>query len=321
MVHFEKLLGRTLQWDICNLHMLEKVYEKVFYALDGDSSGPDGLSNGPISFVIRQNLKNPYEKNNIVRFSNIPCDDFPILNDQVLQSISTDQRRFFQRVLCCIKGDISAALAEAKTGNITSARWINTSENVVDVYMRDPNPSENLVLLTKFTVLVYARVWAKLKWNPNFLNSSYHILSLLRYTIELFDTSILENVCYALQYNGFSLHPENIVVCMLGLNDYSERLKAFNIIKEVRSKEVKINRKFKIPKNINSKAKKLSELLGEFQIEAEPALTRKFSLKNLEELVRNGTFSVSYECHTQVSYLKKAIVLYIKNFPQNKDLS
>ena len=38
------------------------------------------------------------------------------------------------------------------------------------------------------------------------------------------------------------------------------------------------------------------------QIEAEPALTRKLSLSKLEELVQYGTFSVSYECHTQVNY-------------------
>ena len=89
---------------------------------------------------------------------------------------------------------------------------------------------------------------------------------------------------------------------MLGSNDYGERVKALNIIKEVRSKEIKTNRKFKIPKTINTKAEKLSELLEELQIEAEPALTRKLSVSKLKELVQYGTFSVSYECHTQVNY-------------------
>ena len=62
-----------------------------------------------------------------------------------------------------------------------------------------------------------------------------------------------------------------------------------------------MHRKFKIPQNFNTKAKKLSDLV-ELSLVCEPALTRRFSLNELKTMVIEGSFKVEYECHTQVNY-------------------
>ena len=78
VTELEKIPGKTVQWDVCDLHMNEKVFEKVFYVFERWwVQWPDGLSKGPISLKIREHQVKLYEKDPIVSFKKVECANFP----------------------------------------------------------------------------------------------------------------------------------------------------------------------------------------------------------------------------------------------------
>ena len=48
--------------------------------------------------------------------------------------------------------------------------------------MRENNPSKTLKLLTEFTLIVYAKAFFAIKWEPHVGNASRHVLNIIKGT-------------------------------------------------------------------------------------------------------------------------------------------
>ena len=82
----EEIVERPLQWAICLLHLNELPLRHVFIALDGTSKSPDAFS-GPIG----SQLGGFVSEWGVVSFKRIPNNNFPILPNEVIDDLSTDQ--------------------------------------------------------------------------------------------------------------------------------------------------------------------------------------------------------------------------------------
>ena len=126
---------------------------------------------------------------------------------------------------------------------------------------------------------------------------------LLQYKIncfrEFFPSDIQNVLVKALSDNGFFLHKENLVVGMLASPDEQERIKAYLQIMESRRNNVTERRVFRIPKDININAQKLSEVTSDALV-IEPPVLKGIDDDQLMQWAQNGGFSVPYECHSQV---------------------
>lgn len=116
---------------------------------------------------------------------------------------------------------------------------------------------------------------------------------------ESFSSELQRIINKAMQDNGFFLHPENVVVSLLGSTELDDRIIAFKRIQDVRSASLSKSRTFKIPSDLNFNAERLPEITS-LQLEVEPALTREMSLEDLWKSVFDRSFSVPFECHSQV---------------------
>lgn len=88
--HLELMLQTPVHWIICMLHMNELPLRKLFILLDGVQIGPD-LYSGPIGELLLKCFELP-----VVKFKRIVSDDFPVLSDEVLKDLSTDQKYLYE---------------------------------------------------------------------------------------------------------------------------------------------------------------------------------------------------------------------------------
>ena len=71
-------------------------------------------------------IQNPFNKGEIAKFDNIECWDYPTLSDEDVKTLNTDQQRLYLKAWAVIKGECDQRLAQLKSGNVTSARWLTT---------------------------------------------------------------------------------------------------------------------------------------------------------------------------------------------------
>ena len=117
----EELLNKPLQWIVCLLHTNELSLRHVFGALDGSTSGPDTFA-GPTG----KKLHGPVSNWTTTRFKplSVPSSIFPILPEQVVSDLSTDQ--FYACNICwaLIHGNVDDDLAYLEVGPIVHSRWL-----------------------------------------------------------------------------------------------------------------------------------------------------------------------------------------------------
>ena len=83
----EEDLGYAVQWDVCFLHHIERPWLRLFCAIDGRTFGPDAFS-GVIGKLIAEDV----HLLPIVDFEPVPHPDFPTINDDIREKLSTDQK-------------------------------------------------------------------------------------------------------------------------------------------------------------------------------------------------------------------------------------
>ena len=79
-------LGVPLQWDICLLHLNELPLWQIFMKIDGTTKGPDKFSG-----AIGSQLNGYVSKWGVAKFRPIPNPKFVILDNEVIDDLSTDQ--------------------------------------------------------------------------------------------------------------------------------------------------------------------------------------------------------------------------------------
>ena len=82
----EELNRTRLQWDICLLHLNELPLRHIFMKIDGTIKGPDKFS-GAIGSQLNGNVS----KWGVAKLRSIPNLEFVILDNEVIDDLSTDQ--------------------------------------------------------------------------------------------------------------------------------------------------------------------------------------------------------------------------------------
>ena len=114
----EKLLGRRLYWGICNLHTNELPLRHLIASLDGPTSSDKGFTGEVCSLLARVNEMafNP-------EFRALPGgEDLISIPDQILKTMSTDQKVSYNLVEAVKTGILPKEMEEMLCGPICHAR-------------------------------------------------------------------------------------------------------------------------------------------------------------------------------------------------------
>ena len=92
-----------------------------------------------------------------------------------MQTMSTDQNLLYRTCRALIDGVCESSLARRKIGKISFARWLTLAIRINMCYISTRKPSTGLVILTKFVVTIYAKLWfgSKLCWKASDAPSLY----------------------------------------------------------------------------------------------------------------------------------------------------
>ena len=262
--NLELLLNRPLQYFICLLHLAELVFCKLFMQVDGSLKGPSSYS-GPIGSVICSGLSN----GPMVQFNAIPG-EVPQVDSEILQN--DDTRKLYHLSHLVMNGPTNPTREQLSAfssppGKVTSSRWLSTANNILNLYCQTVNPSSELVLMCKIIVNIYSPAIFLVKKNWQFYQSSLHFFNILKFSKALlsFDYPDLYYDCVlkTLSNNAFSIHAENMVLCMLWDPNPAVNEEALSILEKLRHSEPTNEiRQFIPPKKINFDADHYTQLIN-----------------------------------------------------------
>ena len=196
----EEELGRPLQRVLCLKYTIEIIWHKYFIALDGETSSPTTLT-GPIGKVVSGNS---FFRSEIITYSTMrPKRPLPKLSKKVISQMSCDQAYLYRIVQTIVNGskqfgeDMDKGLATACPGKLHNARWLTLANRVLRLYCSEPEPSNNLKLLVRFILDVYAPAWFDVVQNPSFLDEPriFHrlVASLDMFPLRVKERKVLED--------------------------------------------------------------------------------------------------------------------------------
>ena len=261
----EELLNRPLHWLICMLHLVELVFRHLFIKIDGKLDGPNKYS-GEIGAQIsgKDGLKRT-EMN--TEFKPFPNAKVPIIEECFLNN--NDVKKLYLLCLLIMNGFENATEEQINAfngppGKVTAARWITTAVNILCLYLQSKSPTPNLVLLTSIILNLYCPALFKIKQEWEFYHAPKHFYEILKLSKSLFSKrpELLEVVHDVLRNNCYSIHPENVVTCMVMDGDEKVNQEGLKIIKAIRKKKAPIRvRRFAKPKEINFEAKSYVDIV------------------------------------------------------------
>ena len=166
---------------------------------------------GPYTFSgpIGKQLEN-CEQRDIVQFRAIES----IIPEVNCNGLSADQQYLLDMCKAINAGHCSRDLEKKLPGKLSHARWLTTANRILRLYISTENPSEELLLLTEYTLKVYARVWFSIKMKPSCKYGGLHVLELVHFSRYL-DGSIKKILDPVIQRNAYFAHPDNLLLCMV----------------------------------------------------------------------------------------------------------
>ena len=115
----EEALQRSLQWMVCHLRTNELPLRHVFVELDGSTKSPDAFAE-PIDKKLDSNVSQwP-----IVAFKSIPNQHFPMLPNDVLEDLSTDQYYGYKICWSVICGEVDDEWRLHNIVPLVHSRWL-----------------------------------------------------------------------------------------------------------------------------------------------------------------------------------------------------
>ena len=198
-------------------------------------------------------------------------------------------------------------------GNIHQARWFNREYRILRVYVSEEDPSEELIRLVNYIVMVYIPVFLDIKHYGLFEFGPLHLLKEIMLVQEHCTQEEQEVIHPIIKWNGFMAHPENIQVSLLCSTRMEDRMLAIKTILEIREKGVlswprrkgepmrpdgsKGIRPFQVP-SLNWKARSLEDLVDKSLYITEPPLTQELTGEQLKSLAFTSLQLPGFPCHT-----------------------
>ena len=211
------------------LHLNELPLRHTFTTLDGSTKSPDKFT-GPIGSM----LNGVVSKWHVVNFKSIPNPSFPILPNDIIEDLSTDQYYGYRMCWAIITGEVNEDLSHLEIGPLNHSRWLTLACRLLRLYVSQANPEKTLRLIVEFVIKVYFPSWFNIKKNNKLTHGSVNLYNMIA-RINNFPDQRVEQICYnVLNNNSFFAHGENILVAMLGDVDETVRRKAVKIILKLR---------------------------------------------------------------------------------------
>ena len=299
----ETKLGRPLQCIVCLLHLNELPLRHIFEQLNGSTKGP-----GSFSGMIGKQLNGRASSWTVDNFQPILNVQFPILPDEAIENLSSDQ--YYALLMCqeVMKGIVDTDLKYLEVGGLCYSRWLTLGCRILRYCVSNSKPSRNLQILAEYLVRIYFPCWFRIKLHNRITVGSKHFFYMLR-LISSFSNAVVNDVgVKVLRNNAFFAHHENIFLAMLGDNDQKIRAMAVHKILQIRIQNSQQEgerleqtdqvRMFIIPK-ANAVAKAYYEMSDlHLPNMHEPPATTCMSDNALQQLATNKP-ELNYPCHNQ----------------------
>ncbi|GBN74244.1 hypothetical protein AVEN_95791-1 [Araneus ventricosus] len=126
----------------------------------------DGCTKGPYSYSGRIGLLlKECEKNPVVKFDQI--EPLQPLDLKDIKKLSTDQKYLYRICLAIKDGSCSSNVTDNSPDKLSHERWLTSANCLLRFYIGSPCPSQNLIILVKYAMLVYAPMWFETKMKSN----------------------------------------------------------------------------------------------------------------------------------------------------------
>lgn len=214
--------------------------------------------------------------------------------------MSTDQQYLYERCCAIRDGEFSDRLAKKYPGKMSHARWLTMANRVLRYYVATISPSENLNILTRYILKVYAPTWFQIQSKPLLIDGTVHFWKAIKASRE-FPDKVKQTVDKVFAGNAYFAHPENLLVAMLVDSRKNIRELAVRRIQNARKRVTKEVRAFRVP-SINFNAEDYLELIHWQSCDVtEPPMTMKYSDSDLKDII-DGRIIPEFDefpCHTQ----------------------
>ena len=107
------------------------------------------------------------------------------------------------------------SLTNKHPGNMVHARWLTTANRIVRLYVATESPDENLLLLVKCTLKVYAEMWLRVRCKPRIQLCPAYLFPMLNVLRDLDDSKIVSLVTPVIQGKAFFTHSDNVLLAMI----------------------------------------------------------------------------------------------------------
>ena len=304
----QDLVQKVFQWIICLLHCNELPLRHLIELIDGKSSGP-GSYKGPIMKELVECRKTGY-KLPVTKFEKMEEIVLIEIPDELYKSLNNDCKQLYEHWVAIKTGKVPPSLEKKTPADFHQARWLTTAINILWLYERKPNPSVQLVKLTKIIVLAYIPNHFHIKKFWHIKNGATNFYSISqRYQNCGLEGDELILAKKHLQINGFMAHPESILLSAVFDPDLSVRHWAVCLILGARERRAKDDslRHFRVPNAINFDAKSYTELLDfdslDKELITEPPLLFEYSNEQLMNcaLTQIDLPVPAIACHSQAN--------------------
>ena len=171
-------------------------------------------------------------------------------------------------------------------GVVTASRWVTTANNLLCLYAQESNPSENLVLLVRIILNIYAPLIFGIKKDWHITRAPIHFFNALKLSRDLLlvqHPHLFQVVIKVLQNNPYNAHHEAILPAMLFHSELKQ--KAMEKIQELREAEKKSKKVRQYQKPLlNFNAEHFTELLDFNSFNSSPPLLQDYSLDQIASL-------------------------------------
>ncbi|KAI2796669.1 hypothetical protein BLOT_015680 [Blomia tropicalis] len=235
----QEILGRPLHLVVCLFHLNELILKSALKVTEsiGSSKSCD-IYRGELGELISSDDLHLMD---VVDFKQIHTNFSDYQNET--GEIRDDQDLLLSLTIGVIKKDnqLLNRVKNYKIGKIGQARWLTTATRILRVYISELNPSEDLIQLTEFVVKIYGPIYFKIRLNPYMSNCSQIFCEIVQRLNEkegnvfVFSKELREKVFDTLENNSWSVHPRNLLLCMLLDANNEIKEKSIDIIKKSRS--------------------------------------------------------------------------------------
>ena len=202
----ESLLQRPLQWVICLLHCNELPLRHVFTYWDGSTKSPDSFSG-----VIGSKLNGPVSEWNVVAFKPIKNPNFPILPNNIIDELSSDQYYGYKICKAVMLGTVDEDLAFLEVGGLFHARWLTLACRILRYYVSKQQPTSTLTTTVEFCIRVYFPSWFEIKHNHTITYGPKNFFNMVQRIVQFPNHKVKKIAQDVLQRYAFFAHQENVL--------------------------------------------------------------------------------------------------------------